>query len=411
MKRVFILLLDSLGIGSSEDSDQFGDKGSDTLGNIAKFCFFKRKILNKKKIIKIPNLLKLGLSCASKFSTGKFPLGCDIKFNDVISSYAYASSISTSKDTLTGHWEIVGLPILFKWDYFKKKKNSIPKFILDEINSKFSFNGWLGNCRSSGTFILNEFGNEHIFTKKPIIYTSSDSVVQIACDEKSFGLRKLYNLGKITRLILDRNKYKISRVIIRPFIKDNLGNFLRTSNRFDFCIPPYGKTVLEKLIDEKNGKVIAIGKVSDIFSNVGITETIKISGLSNLLDVTIDSIKNNFLKNVIIFTNFVDFDSLWGHRRDVVGYANGLEYFDKRIPEILNVMRKDDLLIITSDHGCDPTWKGTDHTRENIPILLYKKNIKSIFLGHRKTFSDIGQTIASYFSLSNMLYGKNMLLI
>ncbi|MDE5285485.1 MAG: phosphopentomutase, partial [Buchnera aphidicola] len=208
--------------------------------------------------------------------------------------------------------------------------------------------------------------------------------------------------------ILDKYQYNVARVIARPFIGDTKLNFRRTGNRRDFSIKPFDTTVMEKLISEKNGNVIAIGKVSDIYAGIGISKEIKAVGLKELCNVTIQEIKNSS-KNTIIFTNFVDFDSNWGHRRDVSGYAEGLEFFDSRLFDIINLVQEEDLLIITADHGCDPTWKGTDHTREHIPILIYSPGKKVRFLGHRKTFADIGQTIAKFFQLSDMKYGINML--
>ncbi|WP_343190279.1 phosphopentomutase [Buchnera aphidicola (Mollitrichosiphum nigrofasciatum)] len=412
MKRVIILVLDSLGIGSSLDSYKFNDKGSDTLGNIANFMFSRSYIDLNYKNLNIPNLIKLGISHAAKLSTGVYPLGCYINTEHLIASYGCLNPISYGKDTLTGHWEITGLPVFFKWNYFKKCVNSFPEDLLNQIILKTNISGWLGNCHASGTEILKKLGQEHIFTQKPIIYTSSDSVLQIACDEDTFGLKNLYLLGLKIRKILNYSKYKIARVIIRPFIKNNKGDFLRTKNRFDFSLPPYGVTVLEKLITEKKGLVVAIGKIAEIFCNVGITHSYKVSNLENLFNTTLNVMKDKLFSKFdsIIFTNFVDFDSVWGHRRDVIGYAKGLEYFDKRLPEILTLMNKNDILIITADHGCDPTWPGTDHTRENVPILLYQHNRIARCLGYRYTFSDVAQTIAKYFSLSYMKYGKNMLL-
>ncbi|WP_343152676.1 phosphopentomutase [Buchnera aphidicola] len=407
MKRVFILVLDSLGIGSSLDAKNFGDKGANTLGHIAEQCFLNKANKERVGTLKIPNLTKLGIAEAAYHSMGRFPLGLN-KITDIVGSYAYASQISSGKDTISGHWEISGLPVLFNWDYFKKKTNSIPINLIKRIVVDANISGLIGNCHASGVDILNIYGEEHINTKQPIIYTSADSVLQVACHEIFFGLEKLYNLCLIIQKILNDNKYKVARVIARPFIGEKKGYFFRTNNRKDFSVKPIGDTVMLKLIKEKLGKVVSIGKINDIFSNVGITSSIKAYGLINLFNATIKEIKNA-KDNTIVFVNFIDFDSLWGHRRDVSGYAKGLELFDQNLPRILKIITNKDLLIITADHGCDPTWKGNDHTRENVPILLYRKNKKSIFLGHRKTFSDISQTIAHFFSLSKMMYGKSML--
>ncbi|QCI19055.1 phosphopentomutase [Buchnera aphidicola] len=410
MKRVFLMVLDSFGIGSSIDADKFNDHGADTFGHIAEQCFLGKSNNGQGGYLKIPNLEKLGIFEAYKASTNKYPIGFDNdKYtpNKIIASYGFASEISSGKDTTSGHWEIAGVPVLDDWHYFKKVHNSFPNILIDKIIKNFKLPGILGDCHASGTEIIMRLGEEHIRTGKPIFYTSSDSVFQVACHEHIFGLSNLYKLCHIIRTILNKNKYKIARVIARPFIGNNKLNFHRTKNRLDLSLRPTSTTVMEKLINEKQGKVIAVGKVSDIYAGVGITKTIKSFGLKELFNTTIQEIKLA-KNNTIIFTNFVDFDSIWGHRRDVFGYAKGLEFFDKQLPNVLNLIREKDLLIITADHGCDPTWIGTDHTRENIPILIYSPSKKSKFLGHRKTFADIGQTIAKYFSLSEMKYGKDM---
>ncbi|WP_343192562.1 phosphopentomutase [Buchnera aphidicola (Taiwanaphis decaspermi)] len=407
MKRVFIILLDSLGIGYSKDAYKFGDKGSNTLGHIAEVCNKNIGNINRKGNLYIPNLTSLGLGLATKHASGKFPVGLD-KNKKIIASYGYASSISSGKDTCSGHWEISGVPVLFDWHYFKKRENTFPNKILKKILLKTNIFGYLGNCHDSGTNIIYKLGEEHIKTKKPIIYTSSDSVFQIACHEKIFSVEKLYKISNIIRKILNKSKYKINRVIARPFLGTNRNNFYRTNNRLDITVKPHGDTVMYKLIKEINGKVVAIGKVSDIYSNIGITKSVKSFGIKNLFLQTLKYIKKSS-NNSIVFTNFVDFDSLWGHRRDVYGYAKGLELFDSMIPKMIKILKSKDLLIFLSDHGCDPTWYGTNHTREYIPILLYSRNIKPCFIGHRKTFSDIAQTISSYFGLSKMDYGKSII--
>ena len=406
MKRVFLIVLDSFGIGSSSDANEFNDVGSDTFGHIVEKCFLGQANIGRKGSLYIPNLVKLGIIHAYKESTGKYPLGFNLSSN-IIARYGFASEISSGKDTTSGHWEIAGVPVLDNWCYFKEKQYSFPNNLLEKIINTLELTGFIGNCHASGTDIINNLGEEHIKTKKPIIYTSSDSVFQIACHEDFFGLTKLYELCETVRFILDKYKYKVARVIARPFVGNNKSNFQRTGNRRDFSMKPFSKTVLEKLIDEKKGQVIAIGKVSDIYSGVGISKKIKCTGLNELCNATINEMKKA-INNTIVFTNLVDFDSNWGHRRDVSGYAKGLEFFDSKLSEIIRLVKKNDLLILTADHGCDPTWKGTDHTRENVPVLIYSPDIKQHFLGHRKTFSDIGQTIAKYFLLTDMPYGQNM---
>ncbi|QCI21249.1 phosphopentomutase [Buchnera aphidicola (Hyperomyzus lactucae)] len=408
MKRVFLIVLDSFGIGSSPDAYKFNDVGSNTFGHIVEKCFLGEANIKRKGSLYIPNLVKLGIINATKESTGEYPLGYDGNLN-VIASYGFASEISSGKDTTSGHWEIAGVPVLDDWFYFHKKYNSVPDNLLEKILQITKLTGFIGNCHASGTDIIQDLGEEHIKTRKPILYTSSDSVIQIACHEDFFGLLDLYKLCNTIRCILDQYKYKVARVIARPFIGKNKYNFERTGNRRDFSIRPFSTTVMKKLIEEKQGKVIAIGKVSDIYAGVGISKNIKSTGLNELCNTTIHEMKLATEDNTMIFTNLVDFDSSWGHRRDVSGYARGLEFFDQRLSEIIDLVKKNDLLILTADHGCDPTWKGTDHTRENVPVLIYSPGIKTNFLGHRKTYSDIGQTIAKYFLLSDMLYGENML--
>lgn len=408
MKRVFLMILDSFGIGSSFDAYKFNDVGADTFGHIAEKCFLNEANIGRKGSLYIPNLTKLGIVKSYQSSTGKYPLGFNQKEDvNIIASYGYASEISSGKDTTSGHWEIAGAPFLKDWHYFIKKDDSFPLSLINKIIKKLKLPGILGNCHASGTEIIKNLGKEHIKTGKPIFYTSSDSVFQIACHEVKFGLSNLYKICETVRTILDKNKYKVARVIARPFIGTNKLNFNRTGNRRDLSMQPPSITFMEKLIQEKKGTVIAIGKISDIYAGVGISKSIKSTGLYELCNSTIDQMKLA-KNNTVIFTNFVDFDSVWGHRRDVSGYAKGLEFFDSKLSEMINLVKEKDLFILTADHGCDPTWKGTDHTRENIPILIYAPGKKINFLGYRDTFSDIGQTIAKHFSLSDMKYGKSM---
>ncbi|XBC37624.1 MAG: phosphopentomutase [Buchnera aphidicola (Meitanaphis microgallis)] len=406
MKRAFIIVLDSFGIGSTSDAHKFNDVGANTFGNIVKYCYLGKANHGRSGPLCVPNLVSLGLLRAAEKSIGKNLFGID-KNITIKGSYAYASEISSGKDTSSGHWEIAGVPVLYDWDYFSNVRNSFPQYILDKIVNTCDLPGFLGNCHSSGTVILNDFGEEHINTKKPIFYTSIDSVFQVACHETIFGLKKLYALCRIIRKILDEEKINIGRVIARPFVGNKRFFFKRTGNRRDFSVKPHDMTVMKKLINEKLGQVVSIGKISDIYAGEGITKQVHATGLLELFNSTIYEIEKS-QHNTIVFVNFVDFDALWGHRRDVSGYAKGLEWFDSRIPKLLHLIKKDDILIITADHGCDPTWIGTDHTRENVPILIYWPTIEPKFLGHRKTFSDIAQTLAKYFGLSSMKFGKEM---
>ncbi|WP_104748090.1 phosphopentomutase [Helicobacter cetorum] len=405
-KRVIILLLDSFGIGASEDAQNFDDLGANTLGNIAKACF--NNLANSKErngTLKLPNLESLGLGLSALKATNELPLGFNPNPN-LRGAYAYAQELSSAKDTISGHWEMMGVPVLFEWGYFENQTNSFPQDLLDEIIRKTKIKGYLGNCHASGTEIIKNLGEKHLETLYPIFYTSADSVFQIAAHEEKFGLDNLYALCEEVFKILE--PLKIARVIARPFLGNHKDNFKRTPNRKDYAIKPHAPLLFEKFIEEKNGVVISIGKIADIYAHVGITQKFKASSLMELFDVTLEQVKNA-QNNSLIFTNFVHFDSDYGHRRDVSGYANALECFDKRLNEILENLRDDDLLILCADHGCDPTFKGTDHTREFIPILMYHKDLKPAFLGKSETFADIGQSIAHFLGLSPLDYGKNLL--
>ncbi|SLM61794.1 MULTISPECIES: phosphopentomutase [Dickeya] len=407
MKRAFIMVLDSFGIGSSADAGQFGDAGSDTLGHIAHACAQGQANRGRQGPLQLPNLSRLGLGKAAQGSTGHFPPGLDEQAQ-IIGGYAYASELSSGKDTPSGHWEIAGVPVLFDWGYFRDEHNSFPEALLDRLVERAGLPGYLGNCHSSGTVILDQLGEEHMKTGKPIFYTSADSVFQIACHEETFGLDKLYELCEIAREELTDGGYNIGRVIARPFVGEKAGQFQRTGNRHDLAVEPPAPTVLKKLVDEKGGQVVSVGKIADIYANVGITKKVKATGIDALFDATLAEMEQAG-DNTIVFTNFVDFDSSYGHRRDVAGYAAALELFDRRLPEMLARVTEDDILILTADHGCDPSWPGTDHTREHVPVLIYGPKVAPGDYGHRTTFADIGQTVARYFGVSPMDYGTAML--
>ena len=400
MGRAIILMMDSFGIGASADADRFGDVGSNTLGSIAKF----RSASGDADALSLPNLTRLGLMHAAEESSGEFPAGTD-KDIEVIGAYGYAKEISTGKDTPSGHWEIAGVPVLFEWGYFTGKTNTFPEELLDKLIERAGLPGVLGNCHSSGTTIIAELGEEHVQSGKPIVYTSADSVFQIACHEESFGLDRLYELCEIARELVD--EYNIGRVIARPFVGSNNADFVRTGNRRDLTTPPPAPTVLDKLVDS-GGEVISIGKIADIYAHQGVTTKIKATGNAALFDATLDALANAPDRS-IVFTNFVDFDMLYGHRRDPAGYAEALEYFDNRLPELLEMLNEDDLVIVCADHGCDPTWEGTDHTREHIPVLAYGAGMPAGSLGQRDTFADIGQSLAGFFGLTPMPYGESFI--
>lgn len=405
MKRTFIMVLDSFGIGASPDAPRFNDTGANTLGHIAAACA-QGKADNHQRSgpLNLPNLVSLGLGKAAEEASGQYPLGLN-NTQSVIGAYGFAQELSSGKDTPSGHWEIAGVPVLFDWGYFENKQNSFPESLLETLVERADLPGYLGNCHASGTEILKRLGEQHLSCGKPIFYTSADSVFQIAAHEELFGLDRLYRLCEIAREELNIGNYNVGRVIARPFTGTNSANFERTGNRHDYAVEPPAPTVLKKLVDEKQGQVISIGKIADIYANVGITKKVKATGLDELMNATLREI-DKATNNCIVFTNFVDFDSSYGHRRDVAGYAAALEQFDRRLPELLSKVSGDDILIFTADHGCDPTWPGTEHTREYIPLLVYGPKIQPKSLGLSETFADIGQSVAHYFGVSPMEYGK-----
>lgn len=395
--RAVILMMDSFGIGGAEDAAAFNDQGADTLGHIAA----------ARGGLKIPNLAKLGLLKAAEASTGNAPAAGEqppAKI-DVPSKYGFMRETSRGKDTSSGHWEMAGCPVDFNWGYFKPDYPSFPPELIEKICQEAGLSGILGNKAASGTAIIEELGEEHIKTGKPICYTSADSVFQIAAHEKHFGLDKLYRLCEIA--FKHVAPYNIARVIARPFEGEKKGEFQRTKNRHDYSVKPPKPTVLDS-IKNAGGSVISVGKINDIFATQGITHAVKASGLEELWNTTLTQAKNapDFS---LVFTNFVDFDMTWGHRRDVEGYAQGLEYFDQRLPELAAQMQENDIAFITADHGCDPTYRGTDHTREHVPVILFGKKVKPQFIGGRDTYADLGQTIADYFKLSPLAYGTSFL--
>lgn len=390
--------MDSFGIGATDDADKFGDVGANTFGSIASYRD------NIGQPIKLPNLARLGLMNAASESSGSWPAACS-RENDVVAAYGFAAEISSGKDTPSGHWEIAGVPVLFDWGYFTETNNTFPPELLKKLIDRGGLTGVLGNCHASGTTIIADHGEQHMATGKPIVYTSADSVFQIACHEQSFGLQRLYELCDIARELVD--EYNIGRVIARPFIGTKSSDFERTGNRRDLTVLPPSKTLLDKLSDS-GGEVVSVGKISDIYAHQGITKKVKATGNAALFDATLAALKQAPDRS-IVFTNFVDFDMLYGHRRDIEGYATALEYFDERLPELLEIMAVDDILVICADHGCDPGWPGSDHTREHIPVLVYGAGVKPGPIGKRESFADIGQSLCQFFDLTPMDYGKTFL--
>lgn len=382
INRIAIIVLDSVGVGSLPDSEKFGDINVNTVGNISLSCGG----------IDLPNLVKLGF--------GNIDGIHGVPWNDhPEGAYGKAKEISNGKDTTTGHWEITGLYIE---ESFKTYSQGFPQSIIDAFEKKIG-RKILGNIIASGTEIIERFGKEHMDTGYPIIYTSADSVFQIAAHEEVIPIEELYRICVIARSLL-RGEHQVARVIARPFIGIP-GEFVRTSNRRDYSIDPFARTILDSAKDG-GYDVIAVGKIEDIFNGQGITQSIHTTDNMDGVDKTIEFL--NKRNKGIIFTNLVDFDSKYGHRRNPQGYKEALEDFDKRLPEILSSLNETDAMIITADHGNDPTYKGTDHTREYIPILVYGKNVKSgVNLGIRGSFSDIGATIADILKIDMPPNGKS----
>lgn len=396
-KKAVILVLDSFGIGYAPDADKFGDTGANTFASIARV--FQQQ---KGRQLALPNLAGLGLVKAAQAASG----GKQADIADaqkIVGAYGYAKELSSGKDTPSGHWEIAGVPVLFDWGYFSDKTNSFPAELISELCQRTGVPGILGNCHASGTDILVKLGDEHVRTGMPICYTSADSVFQVAAHEEHFGLQKLLDFCLVARELLD--KYNIGRVIARPFTGDSPANYARTGNRRDYSVLPPAPTVLDKLTSA-GGEVISIGKIADIYAHQGISQSLKATGLEALVDTTLAQMQKQG-DNSIVFTNLVDFDQNFGHRRDPIGYGEALEYFDRRLSELMAACDADTMLLLTADHGCDPTWQGTEHTREYIPVLVYKPGMQATDLGERQSFADIGQTLADYFGLDAMAYGDS----
>ena len=397
MARTIILLMDSFGIGTAHDAWQYGDAGSNTLGHIADY-FYKNG-----KPLKLPNLARHGLEAAAELASGK-KLVASLGAEQEIGAYTYAEEVSRGKDTLSGHWEIAGVPVDFDWGYFPMQPKAFPQELMDQLIEQGNLPGVLGECHASGTEIIKELGEEHVKSGKPIVYTSADSVLQIAAHEEAFGLERLYDLCKLAYKLVA--PYKIARIIARPFVGTCAEDFKRTTNRHDYAVPAPQKTLLDNMV-ESGGNVYAVGKIADIFAHRGISKHYAAGGINKLIDATIQAVKDA-PDNTLVFTNFVDFDSSYGHRRDIQGYGDELEYFDGRLPEILSLLKEDDLCLITADHGNDPSWTGTDHTRERIPVLFFGAGIQKQAVKPLKTFADIGATIADYMQIPSTYTGTKM---
>jgi len=397
--------MDSLGLGASLDAPAYGDEGANTFGHIVEACRDGKadKVGLRKGPLSIPNLARVGMYHAAVASSG-------LKMIDLATLamptglYGYAVEQSLGKDTPSGHWELAGVPVMYPWGYFPQTQPCFPEALIADLINFAKLPGVLGEKHASGTDIIEELGEEHLLTGKPIVYTSADSVLQIAAHEQHFGLDRLYDVCEIARKLVD--PYKVGRVIARPFVGD-VGSFARTGNRRDYSTLPPAPTLLDCL-KQAGREVVAIGKTADIFAHQGMTQTIKADGNMALFDATLTAMKSAPAGS-LVFTNFVDFDSSYGHRRDIPGYARALELFDARLPELEAMLKPDDIVVIVADHGCDPTFPGSDHTREHIPVLVFGPNQKTRFIGRRDTFADVGQSLAEYLVIEALPHGVSFL--
>lgn len=386
MSRAILVVMDSFGIGGAPDAANYGDEGSNTLLHIA-----------GKMDLHLPNLAGLGLGKAAEAASATNPWPAIA----ATASHGVGQEISHGKDTVSGHWEIAGVPVLFDWGYFPNTIPTFPESLTDALIAQAKLPGILGNKHASGTDIIAELGDEHRHSGKPIVYTSADSVIQIAAHEQSFGLQRLYDVCKVARQL--SYPLNIGRVIARPFIGNSAADFARTGNRKDYTVKPPSPTLFN-VATEAHRHVISVGKIADIYAHSGTGEEVKASGHPALWEATLSQLPK-LQEGGFLMVNFVDFDMLYGHRRNLVGYGAALQEFDTRLPELVSLLKADDLLIITADHGNDPTWKGTDHTRERTPILVVEKGKPARSLGIRQSFADIGQSIAKHLGLPPLATG------
>lgn len=397
--RAAILVMDSVGIGGAPDAADYGDEGADTIGHIAEACAAGAADNGQRAgPLALPNLLTLGLGEACRLANGRVPPGLETTVTPG-ALFGCATEISKGKDTPSGHWEIAGVPVPFDWGYFPRTQPCFPPALIDELCARAQLPGILGDCHASGTAIIAELGAEHIRSGKPICYTSADSVFQIAAHEEHFGLERLYALCALAReLIDDHAQGLIGRIIARPFRGERAAEFKRTANRRDYAIKPPSPTILDHATNAGRD-VVTVGKIGDIFAHSGTGRILKGDGNTALCARTVEGL-NALADGGLLFANFIDFDTIHGHRRDVAGYADALEAFDRWLPEFIESLRPDDLVVITADHGCDPTWRGTDHTREQVPVLSFGPRIDTGTIGARDTFADVAATVAHHLELA-----------
>ena len=403
MARAILIVLDSVGCGGAEDAHLYGDTGADTLGHIADACAAgggDREGLRKGPLA-LSNLVRLGLAHAYEASAGR-PLAGATKPMRASGRHGYGVERSQGKDTPSGHWEIAGCPVPFAWGYFTALDNSFPPDLVAAIIREGGLPGILGNRHASGTAIIDDLAAEHIETGKPICYTSVDSVLQIAAHEEHFGLERLYGLCRKVRGLVD--PLRIGRVIARPFIGTAETGYTRTGNRKDFAIPPPDETILDRLAAQERA-VVTVGKIGDIFAHRATGREIKPFGNAAMFEAALEAWRD-LPDGGFCFVNLVDFDTEFGHRRDVPGYAAALEAFDAMVPRLEAALRPGDLAILTADHGNDPTWPGTDHTREHVPILAFGPGIAPEPIGRRESFADIAATLGHWLGIGPIGPGR-----
>lgn len=403
MARAILIVLDSVGCGGAADAAAYGDSGADTLGHIAQACAEGRGDREglRSGPLHLPNLARLGLSHACEASTGR-PLAGVARPETPDGQWGYGVEISQGKDTPSGHWEIAGCPVPFKWGYFTGLTDSFPPDLVARIVREGALPGILGNKHASGTAIIDELADEHIRTGKPICYTSVDSVLQIAAHEQHFGLERLYELCRKVRVLVD--PLKIGRVIARPFIGSPESGFTRTGNRKDFAIPPPDETILDRLA-ARGRAIVTVGKIGDIFAHRNTGEEIKPFGNAAMFAAALEAWER-LPDGGFCFVNLVDFDTEYGHRRDIPGYAAALEAFDRDLPRLEALLKPGDLAVITADHGNDPSWPGTDHTREHVPILAFGPDLAAGSIGRRESFSDIAARLGDWLGLGPVGPGR-----
>ena len=393
-----------MGVGAAADAAAYGNLGADTFGHIAQACAAGRADSDRRRgPLRLPNLAALGLVDAAEAArNAALPIE---RPAHPTGRFGYAAERSRGKDTPSGHWEMMGLPVEYDWGYFPDTQPCFPWELTDALIERGGISGILGNRHASGTQIIAELGEEHLRTLRPIVYTSADSVLQIAAHEERFGLERLYGLCAVARELVDA--YRIGRVIARPFVGESRATFRRTGNRRDLATPPHGPTLLD-VLQAAGREVICVGKVADIFAHRGVTRTIKAHGNQAVMDSLLEA-SRQAPDGSLLFANCVDFDTNFGHRRDVSGYARALEEFDRYVPLLWAAMRADDITVMTADHGCDPTFRGSDHTREYVPVLAFGRTVSPGSIGRRTSFADIGQSLAGHLGVPPLAYGESFL--